>query len=55
MIIFGVILISDTKVTVIEIKALSVDQYLDKIKPYLKDIKWSQKIGYMGNSINNSS
>ena len=36
MVIFGMIIISNIKVKVIEIKNLSVEEYFGKIKPYLR-------------------
>ena len=37
-------------------KTLSVEEYLNKIRPYLKDItNYLKKISYMENSINDSN
>ena len=35
---FGVTILLNTKVTVTEIKKLLVEEYLNKIRPYLKEI-----------------
>ena len=37
-VIFGVTIILNMKVTVLEIKQLSVEEYINKIRPYLKEI-----------------
>ena len=51
---FGTIIISNTKETVIKNKIVSVKEYLNKIKPYLKDsITELKKPGTWDNSINN--